>query len=134
MSSYVAPGYWVSGYAVGDETLGSFVNDISYTLNQYEAVCIFPMIAFSDKTIAYSISPDLPSGMALNSVTGAITGSPNYLQDSTSYVIAATDTDNIGASATFTIEVVKDSANSIAEIDLVAVGLSRIALQYRSQP
>lgn len=134
MSGYVAPGYWVTGYADGDEKLVSHIGSSSYTLNQYETVCVFPMVAFSAKTIAYSVSPDLPSGMSLDAATGAIYGSPNYLQGAASYTIAAIDTDNIDAWATFTIEVVKDSANSIASIDLVAVGLSRLAMQYRSQP
>lgn len=134
MSSYVAPGYWVTGYADGDEKLVSYIGSSSYALRQYEAVCVFPMVAFSAKTITYSVSPNLPSGMSLDTATGAIYGSPNYLQDTASYTIAAIDTDNTGASATFSIEVEKDSSNSIASIDLVTVGLSRLALQYRSQP
>lgn len=132
-NAYVAPGYWVSGYAEGDEWLKYTVWQTEYLLNQYENALLFPLVAYSNNPIVYSVFPDLPKGLRLDSVTGAIYGAPEYLAPQNSYTIAAIDTENISASATFTIAVRKDAAPSIQAIDNVAIALGRIALQYRWQ-
>ncbi|WGK94383.1 MULTISPECIES: putative Ig domain-containing protein [Flavobacterium] len=59
---------------------------------------------------SYSVSPALPAGLALNTVTGSITGIPTAITASASYTITAT---NIGGSTTASINItVNDVAPS----------------------
>ncbi|MDO7775725.1 putative Ig domain-containing protein, partial [Escherichia coli] len=41
--------------------------------------------------LTWTVSPALPAGLALNSSTGQITGTPNATQSSTAYTITARD-------------------------------------------
>lgn len=131
---YVQPGYWVYGYAEGDERIENvYVPASSFKLKQYKDASFFPAIGFSESAISYSVTTALPSGLVLNRVTGEITGSPNYLQGPAVYTIILKDADYAGFSAEFTIEVVKDASNGIEAQDIRAMGASRVAIQYRSQ-
>jgi hypothetical protein len=47
----------------------------------------------------YSVSPSLPSGLVLSSITGSITGTPSVTQVAKTYTITTT---NSGGSTTFT--------------------------------
>jgi hypothetical protein len=51
---------------------------------------------------SWSVSPSLPTGLSINSSTGAITGTPTTSQSSTSYTITAT---NATGSATTTLDI-----------------------------
>ena len=69
--------------------------------------------------VSYSVSPALPSGLTLNSTTGAITGTPMVISATTSYTITA---NNSGGSTTATI--------SIRVNDIAPSGLSYIGSPY----
>ena len=69
----------------------------------------FTVSASSNSTIAYTVtSGSLPSGLSLNSSTGAITGTaPNISADTTStFTITATDAESQTASRSFSITVI----------------------------
>lgn len=55
-------------------------------------------------SLSYSISPTLPAGLAFNTSTGAITGTPSTKSNSTSYSITVTD-GLVSSSSSFTLEV-----------------------------
>ena len=54
--------------------------------------------------IAWSITPTLPAGLAFDTATGAISGTPTVLSSSTTYTVTASNTGG-NATATITIEV-----------------------------
>jgi alpha-tubulin suppressor-like RCC1 family protein len=56
----------------------------------------------------YSVSPSLPTGLSMNTTSGAITGTPTSLSSSTSYTVSVYDSNYTPATATasFTIAVV----------------------------
>ena len=75
-------------------------------------------------TLAYSISPALPSGLSLSTTTGAITGTPTAASASTSYTIAVTDSNSQSASYSFNITVVKPTVSFSAATSSPAEGTS----------
>jgi hypothetical protein len=56
-------------------------------------------------TLAYSISPTLPSGLMLNTSTGVTTGMPIATIAATSFTVTATDQNGATSSATFSLTV-----------------------------
>jgi large repetitive protein len=69
---------------------------------------------------SYTIAPSLPSGLALNSTTGAITGKPTTQTDKTTYTITAT---NSGGSVNTTISfVVPPSVVTTEPVDITVNG------------
>ena len=46
----------------------------------------------STSTIVFSVNPDLPIGVAIDSITGAISGTPTLAQEITEYIISAIGT------------------------------------------
>jgi gliding motility-associated-like protein len=60
--------------------------------------------------VSYAVSPALPAGLALNTATGSITGTPTVIASAATYTITATNT---GGSTTATISItVNDAAPS----------------------
>jgi len=55
--------------------------------------------------LTYSISPTLPAGLALNSSTGAITGTPTATSPQTTYTVTVTDNNQATATANFSLTV-----------------------------
>ncbi|WGK94385.1 MULTISPECIES: putative Ig domain-containing protein [Flavobacterium] len=66
--------------------------------------------------VSYSVSPALPTGLSLNTATGAITGTPTAVTASATYTITATNT---GGSTTATINI---TVNDIAPTTLTYTG------------
>jgi len=87
-------------------------SNLSYSLEtavytQYEVITNnTPTV--SGTVVTWSISPELPNGLTLNTTTGVISGTPDTGQSATDYTITAS---NSGGSATATISI---------EVDLVA--------------
>jgi hypothetical protein len=54
---------------------------------------------------SYTISPSLPEGLALNNVTGTISGTPTTTSATTTYTITVTDSDTQTRSGNFTLAV-----------------------------
>ena len=55
--------------------------------------------------LAYSVSPNLPTGLAMASGTGAITGTPTVTSSATTYIVTVTDANAATASATFSLTI-----------------------------
>ncbi|MET0758943.1 MAG: CotH kinase family protein [Flavobacterium sp.] len=79
-----------------------FIKDVSITnLN--------PLVS-GGTVISYSIVPDLPAGLSLNSSTGVISGTPTVISPTENYIITAT---NSGGSTTFTIVITVEDPLSV---------------------
>jgi hypothetical protein len=55
--------------------------------------------------LSYSVSPSLPTGLTMNSTTGAISGTPTVTSPSTSYTVTVTDANSATATASFSLTV-----------------------------
>ena len=55
--------------------------------------------------LTYSISPSLPTGLSINSSTGAITGTPTATSAATNYTVTVTDASNATSTAQFSLTV-----------------------------
>lgn len=82
------------------------VSNQSYIQNQAITTLQLPIATSGNTPLVYSISPALPTGLALDPVTRRITGTPTTIQDSTTYTYAVTDVDGDTDTLTFTITVV----------------------------
>jgi hypothetical protein len=92
----------------------------SKTLTKNTAATSFTPVTGSGGTspLTYSVSPSLPSGLSLNSSTGAITGTPTVTSSATSYTVTVTDANNLVASNTFSLtvsDVVTGTADTTAQ-------------------
>jgi sugar lactone lactonase YvrE len=56
-------------------------------------------------SLAYSISPGLPTGLMFSTTSGAITGNPSVTSTATPYMVTATDANGAVASNTFSLTV-----------------------------
>ncbi|WP_246739021.1 putative Ig domain-containing protein [Bradyrhizobium aeschynomenes] len=56
-------------------------------------------------TLAYAVSPSLPTGLSFNTSTGAITGTPTATSGATTYTVTVTDSNTATASNTFSLTV-----------------------------
>ncbi|WP_434895125.1 putative Ig domain-containing protein [Bradyrhizobium oligotrophicum] len=79
----------------------------SKTLTQNHATTSFTPVTGGGGTTPYtfSILPSLPSGLSLNTSTGAITGTPTATSGSTTYTVTVTDANSATASNTFSLAV-----------------------------
>ena len=102
-------------------TITIVVNDIapsisygssSLTLTKGTAMTTETVTSTGGAVVSYSVSPTLPAGLALDTSTGAISGTPTAVTSSASYTITATNTGGTDT-ATMTI-VVNDIAPSIS--------------------
>ncbi|MBT94138.1 MAG: hypothetical protein CMA60_04855, partial [Euryarchaeota archaeon] len=82
-------------------TVTIIVNDIapsitysssSLTLTKGTAMTIETVTSTGGAVVTYSVSPSLPAGLALDTSTGAISGTPTAITSSASYTITATNT------------------------------------------
>ncbi|MFC1226693.1 DUF6443 domain-containing protein [Pedobacter sp. BG31] len=76
---------------------------------------------------SYSVVPALPAGLALNSLTGEITGTPTSQSPSTGYTVTATNGSG-SSSFTFTLAVGGTSNGSTSSYNYVYTYTPRIAL------
>ncbi|MBP7281823.1 MAG: putative Ig domain-containing protein [Leptospiraceae bacterium] len=78
---------------------------LSYATNPFifgtgTAISISPTI--TGTPISYSVSPALPTGLGINTVTGILSGTPTVLTASSNYTVTAT---NSGGSTTFVLNI-----------------------------
>ena len=86
----------------------SSIPDKSYDQNLAIGSETLPAAAGGDGELIYTISPDLPAGLAFDPATRLLSGTPTEAQPATLYTYTATDNDTVGpdsASLTFTITV-----------------------------
>jgi hypothetical protein len=79
----------------------------SKALTQNAAATSFTPVTGSGGTAprSYSIAPTLPTGLSLNTGTGAITGTPTVTSGATTYTVTVTDASSATASNTFSLTV-----------------------------
>ncbi|MBK8599408.1 MAG: putative Ig domain-containing protein [Flavobacterium sp.] len=108
-----ASSYTVTAFNSGGSvsiTLSISVNDVAPSGLSYPSINVFTVgTAISDVTptvtgavLSYSISPSLPDGLAFDTATGTISGTPTAISAATSYTVTAF---NSGGSATFEITI-----------------------------
>ena len=90
-------------FGVSDATIASITHDNFYTVERNVRTIINAVVS-SGAGISYSISPALPTGLAINSSTGVISGTPSVLTPRKNYLITAIN--NLGISQfAFALEV-----------------------------
>ncbi|MCX6448058.1 MAG: putative Ig domain-containing protein, partial [Actinobacteria bacterium] len=79
-------------------------------------VSSFTPVTASRGTSPYSfaVSPSLPSGLSMNSSTGAITGTPSVASSATTYTVTVTDASSETASNTFSLTVASVLSTTLA--------------------
>ncbi|WP_375314279.1 putative Ig domain-containing protein [Bradyrhizobium sp. A5] len=79
----------------------------SKTLTRNAAATSFTPVTGGNGTpsLTYSVAPSLPAGLSLNTVTGAITGTPTVSSVATTYTVTVTDSNSATASNTFSLTV-----------------------------
>ena len=82
------------------------VEDQTYTVGQAISDLVLPEASGGVATLAYTLEPPLPAGLAFDDATRTISGSPTAVTPATSYTYSATDNAGSSASLTFTIEIV----------------------------
>ena len=81
------------------------VPDQSWRQNVAITPFTLPRASGGDGTLAYTLSPDLPSGVTLNANTRQVSGTPTGTMDETGYTWTAEDEDGDTATLTFDITV-----------------------------
>ena len=79
----------------------------SESLTQNHATVAFTPVTGSGGTgtLSYSVSPSLPTGLSINSSTGAINGTPTTTSTAASYTVTVTDSNSATATASFSLTV-----------------------------
>ncbi|QFI76776.1 hypothetical protein F8237_32880 [Bradyrhizobium betae] len=79
----------------------------SATLTAGHVVTAFTPVTGGGGTspLSYIVSPSLPTGLILNSSTGAVTGTPSSASAATTYTVTVSDANNATASNTFSLTV-----------------------------
>jgi hypothetical protein len=79
----------------------------SKTLTQNHAATSFTPITGGGGvgTLAYSISPTLPTGLSFDTSTGAVTGTPTATLGATTFTVTVTDANSATASNTFSLTI-----------------------------
>ncbi|WP_244423296.1 putative Ig domain-containing protein [Bradyrhizobium sp. ORS 375] len=79
----------------------------SKAVTQNAAVTSFTPVTAAGGTpsYTYSVSPSLPTGLTLNTSSGAITGTPTVTSGATTYTVTITDANSATASNTFSLTV-----------------------------
>jgi primosomal replication protein N len=98
----------------GTASISITVNDVTpsinysgpqtYTINS-SINSVSPDVSGSPVSLTYSISPSLPTGLSIDSTTGAISGTPTVTSGATSYSVTATNSTGQTSTATVNITV-----------------------------
>jgi len=104
------------------------VNDVAPSSLAYTANSIFTIgTTITDllptvigNVTSYSIFPDLPAGLSLDTTTGIISGTPTVVSPETTYTITAT---NSGGSVTFDITITVENVMGTVRFDAVKVSV-----------
>ena len=87
-------------------------NSISGTRGVTLSIPAYSPSGSFDGTVTYSIAPELPNGLELNSDTGAITGTPSVTLPETNFTITAQGANSGSATATLTLTITEPIVNS----------------------
>jgi len=84
----------------------------TYTFERNKAITSFQPTSSGGTLSNYRINPALPTGLSINSTTGAISGTPTILSAATTYTVAATSAIGCTATTTFTLSTFNSTAST----------------------
>lgn len=82
------------------------INDYSATLVQNSFGTVSAPANSGGQIVTWSVAPSLPSGLTLNTSTGAITGSASAILTATNFTITATNSSSVSDTAILTLTVI----------------------------
>lgn len=85
------------------------INDYSATLIQNSFGTVSAPANTGGAIVTWSIAPSLPSGLTLNTSTGAITGSASALLSATAFTVTATNSSSVSDTAILTLTIIDSS-------------------------
>ena len=103
----------------------SFGDSIEVAAQRYQqgvaiAPLTLPTATASADTLAYRLTPDLPSGLTFDATTRVLSGTPLEVMAETTYTLIATDEDGDAALLTFALSVASDSHPSFGDSTVTA--------------
>ena len=104
----------------------------SLTLTKNVSLTTITPTSSGGAVTSWSISPTLPAGLVFNNTTGAISGTPTAVSNSTSYTVTAS---NAGGSATATVTIqVNDVAPSLVAYSPSSLTLTKDSAMATASP
>ena len=85
--------------------LPSFTYSTTYSFERTKAITPVSPTSTGGVISSYSVSPNLPAGLTLNSSTGRITGTPTTVSTSSTYTVTGTSASSCTSTTTFSLEV-----------------------------
>ena len=109
--SYSGTGTWrIEGADAMPDFGGQDIGDLRFVENQAIAPRTLPQAQSGDAPLSYAIRPALPAGLAFNSATRVLSGTPSAVAPRRAYTYTVTDVDGDSASLDFTITVTGEVA------------------------
>ena len=99
------------------------IDDQVFTVGAAIGKLVLPRASYGYGRLAYSLKPDLPEGLVYNSGLRQITGTPVAELAATDYSYTVTDGSGTMARLAFTIEVVANTAPSLAQVSVDTLSL-----------
>ena len=135
-TSYVPSGFTIGGGSVdfsGGTVLSATVTLPTNTITRGTVANFTPVNVSGGVTpYAYAISPSLPIGLTLNSVTGTISGTPTVSSSASTYTITVVDSDTQTRTGSFSLSVTEPSNLNNNDLTSITTTLSNLATQLQS--
>ena len=132
---YVPSGFTVGGSSIdfsGGTALSATVTLPSNIITRGSVANFSPVSVSGGVTpYSYTISPNLPAGLTLNSVTGNITGTPTVSSAATNYTITVVDSDTQTRTANFSLSVGAPSNINNNDLNSITGTLSDLSSQIQ---
>ena len=135
-TSYVPPGFTIGGGSSVDFSGGTALSatvTLPSNIITRGSVANFTPVSVSGGVTPYSytISPNLPVGLTLNSVTGTISGTPTVISTATTYTIIVVDNDTQTRTANFSLSVGAPSNINNNDLNSITGTLSDLSSQIQ---
>lgn len=134
-TSYVPPGFTIGGGSIsfsGGTALSATVTLPSNIITRGSVANFSPVSVSGGVTpYSYTVSPNLPAGLTLNSVTGNITGTPTVSSAATNYTITVVDSDTQTRTANFSLSVGAPSNINNNDLNSITGTLSDLSSQIQ---
>ena len=99
-------------------TFGDAIDTMAYVENMPITDMTLPAAMSGDAPLTYSLTPELPAGLAFDATTRVLSGTPTEPMAATEYTYMVTDVDGDSAMLTFEITVAADLAPSFAGLSI----------------
>jgi hypothetical protein len=96
----------------------AMIDDVDYVENMPITDMTLPAAMSGDPPLTYSLTPELPAGLAFDATTRVLSGTPTEPMAATEYTYMVTDVDGDSAMLTFEITVAADLAPSFAGLSI----------------